>query len=81
MMRSEVLRDRLLQIGGLIVLVALTAALLFAFREKLLPAQEEGDVFATVYAMPSEDPAEASSEAESDTASGAASETASDTAH
>lgn len=55
MMRSETLRDRLLQVIGLIVLAGLTAALIFAFREKMLPQQEEGDVFGTVYAMTSED--------------------------
>ena len=54
-MRSETLRDRLLQVIGLIVLAGLTAALIFAFREKMLPQQEEGDVFGTVYAMTSED--------------------------
>ena len=55
MMRSETLRDRLLQVIGLIVLAGLTAAFVFAFRENMLPQQEEGDVFGTVYAMASED--------------------------
>ena len=53
MMKSETLRDRLLQVIGLIVLAGLTAALVFAFREHMLPQQEEGDVFGTVYAMTS----------------------------
>ena len=64
MMRSETLRDRLLQVIGLIVLAGLTAAFVFAFREKMLPQQEEGDVFGTVYAMTSED--ELDEEAEPD---------------
>lgn len=55
MMRSETLRDRLLQVIGLIVLAGLVAALIFAFREKMLPQQEEGDVFGTVYAITSGD--------------------------
>ena len=55
MMRSETLRDRLLQVIGLIVLVVLTVALVFAFREHMLPQQEEGDVFGTVYAITSGD--------------------------
>lgn len=55
MMRSETLRDRLLQVIGLILLAGLTAAFIFAFREKLLPQQEEGDVFGTVYAITSGD--------------------------
>ena len=54
-MRSEILRDRLLQVIGLIVLAGLVAALIFAFREKMLPQQEEGDVFGTVYAITSGD--------------------------
>lgn len=62
MMRSETIRDRLLQVAGLVVLVGLTVAFLFAFRGKLLPQQEEGDVFGTVYAMPSEDEADDGSE-------------------
>lgn len=55
MMRSEILRDRLLQVIGLIVLAGLTAAFVFAFRENMLPQQEEGDVFGTVYAITSGD--------------------------
>lgn len=49
-MKREIRRDRLLQAVGLFVVAALTAAFLYAFANKLLPAQEEGDVFATVYA-------------------------------
>lgn len=60
MMKSETIRDRLLQVAGLVILVGLTVAFLFAFREKLLPQQEEGDVFGTVYAMPSGDETEES---------------------
>ena len=69
MMKSETVRDRLLQVAGLVVLVGLTVAFLFAFREKLLPQQEEGDVFGTVYAMPSEDASENDSESVSDASS------------
>ena len=50
-MKREIRRDRLLQAVGLFVVAALTAAFLYAFANKLLPAQEEGDVFATVYAF------------------------------
>lgn len=64
MMRSETLRDRLLQVIGLIVLAGLVAALIFAFREKMLPQQEEGDVFGTVYAMTSGDQWDEESELE-----------------
>lgn len=60
MMRLETLRDRLLQVIGLIVLAGLTAAFVFAFREHMLPQQEEGDVFGTVYAMTSGDEQEES---------------------
>ena len=70
MMRSEILRDRLLQVIGLIVLAGLVAALIFAFREKMLPQQEEGDVFGTVYAMTSGD--ERDEESVSDSSDGAA---------
>lgn len=66
MMRSETLRDRLLQVTGLIILAGLTAAFVFAFREKMLPQQEEGDVFGTVYAMSTGD--EPGGEAEPDRA-------------
>ena len=58
MMKSETLRDRLLQVIGLIVLAVLTVALIFAFHEKMLPQQEEGDVFGTVYALTSGDESE-----------------------
>lgn len=71
MMRSETLRDRLLQVIGLIILAGLTAALIFAFREKMLPQQEEGDVFGTVYAITSGEEQDEESEpapAESDAA-------------
>lgn len=73
MMKREVLRDRLLQAVGLLILAGLTAAFIFAFRKNLLPQQEEGDVFATVYAIsaenepeidPEEDLSDLSSEAE-----------------
>lgn len=70
MMKSETIRDRLLQVAGLVVLTGLTVALLFAFREKLLPQQEEGDVFGTVYAMTSGNEGEESeTESVSDTSS------------
>ena len=62
MMKSETLRDRLLQVIGLILLAGLTAAFVFAFREKMLPQQEEGDVFGTVYAMTSGDEEEEEAE-------------------
>ncbi len=64
-MKREILRDRLLQAAGLFVVAALTAAFLFAFANRLLPAQEEGDVFATVYAFSRDGTGEAESEAES----------------
>lgn len=64
MMKSETLRDRLLQVIGLIVLAGLTAALIFAFQEKMLPQQEEGDVFGTVYAITSGDGQDEESEPE-----------------
>ena len=54
-MKREILRDRLLQAVGLLVVAALTAAFLYAFANRLLPAQEEGDVFATVYAYSQDD--------------------------
>ncbi len=57
-MKREILRDRLLQAVGLLVVAALTAAFLYAFANRLLPAQEEGDVFATVYAYSQDDAGE-----------------------
>lgn len=48
-MKSHFLYDRLTQIVGLVVLLGLALALLFAFRAELLPYQEDGDVFGTVY--------------------------------
>lgn len=48
-MKTNFLYDRLTQIIGLVVLLGLTLALLFAFRAQLLPYQEDGDVFGTVY--------------------------------
>lgn len=53
-MRSETVIDRLFQIVGLLLLAGLTALLVFAFHKKLLPAQGDGDVFGTVYAMTSD---------------------------
>ncbi|MBO5736034.1 MAG: hypothetical protein J6S15_08050 [Clostridia bacterium] len=58
-MKNDKVYDRLTQLIGIAVLVGLTLALLFAFREKLLPYQEDGDVFGTVYLS---QPEEASSE-------------------
>ncbi len=58
-MKANFLYDRLTQIIGLVVLLGLALALLFAFRAKLLPYQEDGDVFGTVYQYR---PEEASSE-------------------
>ena len=72
-MKSETVRDRLLQVAGLVVLIGLTVAFLFAFRENLLPQQEEGDVFGTVYAMPSEDTSEREAESASASVSDASS--------
>ena len=67
MMESHKLYDLLMQIVGLVVLAGLTSALIFAFREELLPYQKDGDVFETVYAR--------SEEEESETVSGEVSET------
>ncbi len=53
-MKPELLYDRLMQVVGFVVLLGLTLALLFAFRENLLPYQEDGDVFGTVYVVQSE---------------------------
>ena len=58
-MKNDKVYDRLTQLIGIAVLVGLTLALLFAFREKLLPYQEDGDVIGTVYLS---QPEEASSE-------------------
>lgn len=49
--RSERFYDRLAQGFGLLLLLGLTAAFILAFRAGLLPDQEEGDVFGTVYVM------------------------------
>lgn len=51
------LQDHIVQGIGFLVLIGLTFALLFAFREQLLPSQEDGDVFGTVYVVsePQED--------------------------
>ena len=68
MMRSETLRDRLLQVIGLIVLAGLTAAFIFAFREHMLPQQDENDAIGIVFAMASED--EPDDEAELDPVEG-----------
>ena len=48
-MKNHLLYDRLTQVIGLVVLLGLALALLFAFRAELLPYQEDGDVFGTVY--------------------------------
>ena len=48
-MKNNKVYDRLTQLVGLAVLVGLTLALVFAFRGELLPYQEDGDVFGTVY--------------------------------
>ena len=48
-MKNHLLYDRLTQVIGLVVLLGLALALLFAFRAQLLPYQEDGDVFGTVY--------------------------------
>lgn len=53
-MESHRLYDLLMQIVGLVVLAGLTSALIFAFREELLPYQQDGDVFETVYAFSTE---------------------------
>lgn len=50
---------------GFLVLAGLTAALIFAFSEKLLPYQDDGNVFDTIYAY-SEYPEETSDESEGD---------------
>lgn len=57
-MNRECLYDRLTQAVGFLVLVGLTLALLFAFRGNLLPYQEDGDVFGTVYVSQPEEEAE-----------------------
>ncbi len=50
-LKQRVSQDRMVQGIGLFVMIALTLALLFAFRGQLLPAQEDGDAFETVYAF------------------------------
>ncbi len=50
-MKQRLSQDRVVQGIGFFVLIGLTLALLFAFRERLLPAQEDGDAFETVYAF------------------------------
>ena len=57
-MESHRLYDLLMQIVGLVVLAGLTSALIFAFREQLLPYQQDGDVFETVYARSEEEESE-----------------------
>lgn len=59
-MNKERLHDRLVQVVGFAVAVGLALALLFAFRAGLLPYQEEGDVFGTVYVLQPEESSEAS---------------------
>lgn len=54
-MNSPKLYDRLIQVVGLVILAGLAAALVFAFREQLLPYQQDGDVFETVYAVSAAD--------------------------
>ena len=68
-MGSQRLYDWLIRLTGLLVLAGLTSALFFAFREQLLPYQQEGDVFETVYAIRSdeEEEEEAASEDENET--------------
>ncbi len=50
-LKQRVLQDRMVQGIGLFMMIMLTLALLFAFRGQLLPAQEDGDAFETVYAF------------------------------
>ena len=54
-MESRKLYDWLIRLTGLLVLAGLTSALFFAFKEQLLPYQQEGDVFETVYAIRSDE--------------------------
>ncbi len=55
-MHKQRLRNRITGGIGLAVLAILTAALIYAFHEGLLPYQDDGDVFGTVYvSKPEED--------------------------
>ena len=49
-MQSGTLFDRLAQVIGFLILVALTVALLLAAKERLLPYQQDDDAFDTVFA-------------------------------
>ncbi|MBQ3004276.1 MAG: hypothetical protein IJD82_11110 [Clostridia bacterium] len=48
-MHQQQLRNRITGGIGLAVLAILTAALIYAFSQELLPYQDDGDVFGTVY--------------------------------
>ena len=48
-MESHKSFDRWMQAAGLLVLAGLTSALIFAFRQELLPFQQDGNAFETVY--------------------------------
>ena len=50
LMQSGALFDRLAQVIGFLILVALTVALLLAAKERLLPYQQDDDAFDTVFA-------------------------------
>lgn len=47
--------DRIVQALGLVLLCALTAALIAAFRGDLLPFAADGDAFDTIYAAAGSD--------------------------
>jgi len=49
------LRNRITGGIGLAVLAILTAALIYAFYHGMLPYQDDGDVFGTVYVSKSEE--------------------------
>lgn len=55
-LKSELVHNRLVQATGLLLLLALTMGFIIAFRMHLLPYQEDGDAFSTVYAVPSAEP-------------------------
>ena len=62
-MQSGKLFDRLAQVIGFLILVALTVALLLAAKERLLPYQQDDDAFDTVFAY--QEPESGGSEPES----------------
>ncbi len=54
-MQKQRLRNRITGGIGLAVLAILTAALIYAFSQGMLPYQDDGDVFGTVYVSKPED--------------------------